>query len=113
MLTANVNGCVANVNLAIAGGAANQTTVRFFNRSLPGRVKIERQSLIQGSLGLREPSTSRVVWTTDLAQNFVQGHHVVVEDRTGGRGPPAVKPAAPQLSGNVRVITPPGRPPGS
>jgi len=27
--------------------------------------------------------------------------------------PPAAKPAAPQLSGNVRVITPPGRPPGS
>ena len=38
---------------------------------LPGRVKIERQSLVQGSLSLREPGTSRVIWTGDMAQNFV------------------------------------------
>ncbi len=36
----NPNGCYANVDLNVAGGAANQTTVRFFNRSLPGRIKI-------------------------------------------------------------------------
>jgi hypothetical protein len=38
---------------------------------LPGRVKIERQSMVQGSLGLREPSTARVLWTNRMAQNFV------------------------------------------
>lgn len=38
---------------------------------LPGRVKIERQSLVQGTLGLREPSTARVLWSSRMAQNFV------------------------------------------
>lgn len=38
---------------------------------LPGRVKIERQSLVQGMLGLREPSSSRILWTNRMAQNFV------------------------------------------
>lgn len=38
---------------------------------LPGRVKIERQSLVQGGLGLREPSSARVLWTSRMAQNFV------------------------------------------
>lgn len=38
---------------------------------LPGRVKIERQSLVQGTLGLREPSTGRVLWSNRMAQNFV------------------------------------------
>lgn len=38
---------------------------------LPGRVKIERQLLVQGGLGLREPSTARVLWTNRLAHNFV------------------------------------------
>ncbi len=36
----NTNGGFANVSLNVAGGAANQTTVRFFNRSLPGRIKV-------------------------------------------------------------------------
>ncbi len=40
MLANNTNGGAANVDLNVAGGAANQTTVRFFNRSLPGRIKI-------------------------------------------------------------------------
>ncbi len=39
-LANNTNGDYANVTLNIAGGAANQTTVRFFNRSLPGRIKV-------------------------------------------------------------------------
>lgn len=51
---------------------------------LPGRVKIERQSLIQGTVGLREPSSSRVLWTNDLGQNFVdrfsRGQVSLVED---------------------------------
>lgn len=38
---------------------------------LPGRVKIERQSLVQGTLVLREPSTARVMWSNRMAQNFV------------------------------------------
>lgn len=38
---------------------------------LPGRVKIERQSLVQGSLGLRDPASARVLWTNRMAQNFV------------------------------------------
>jgi len=38
---------------------------------LPGRVKIERQSLVQGSVALRDPATSRVLWSGDMAQNFV------------------------------------------
>lgn len=38
---------------------------------LPGRVKIERQSLVQGTLGLRDPGSARVLWTNRMAQNFV------------------------------------------
>lgn len=38
---------------------------------LPGRVKIERQSLVQGSLGLRDPASSRVLWTGRMGHNFV------------------------------------------
>lgn len=51
---------------------------------LPGRVKIERQALVEGSLGLREPTTGRVLWTNRMAQNFVdrfpKGQVPVVED---------------------------------
>lgn len=51
---------------------------------LPGRVKIERQSLVQGSLVLRDPASSRVLWTGDLGQNFVdrfaRGQVSLVED---------------------------------
>ncbi len=36
----NTDGCYVNVNLNVGTGPANQTTVRFFNRSLPGRIKI-------------------------------------------------------------------------
>jgi hypothetical protein len=38
---------------------------------LPGRVKIERQSLVQGSVSLRDPASARVLWSGDLGQNFV------------------------------------------
>ncbi len=38
---------------------------------LPGRVKIERQTLVQGTLGLRDPASSRVLWTGRMAQSFV------------------------------------------
>lgn len=39
-LADNTNGGFANISLNTAGGAANQTTVRFYNRSLPGRIKV-------------------------------------------------------------------------
>jgi len=38
---------------------------------LPGRVKIERQALVQGSLTLRDPATARVLWVGDAASNLV------------------------------------------
>jgi hypothetical protein len=38
---------------------------------LPGRVKVERQALVTGSIGMRDPNSSRVLWTGDLGQNFV------------------------------------------
>ena len=51
---------------------------------LPGRVKIERQSIVEGSLGLREPTSGRVLWTNRMAQNFVdrfpKSQVAVVED---------------------------------
>ena len=51
-------------------GSAKVTYLRLVG-ILPGRVKIERQSLITGSIGMRDPNTSRVLWTGDLGQNFV------------------------------------------
>ena len=51
-------------------GSAKVTYLRFVGM-LPGRVKIERQSLITGSLGMRDPNTGRVLWTGDLGQNFI------------------------------------------
>lgn len=51
---------------------------------LPGRVKIERQSLVRGSLSLRDPVNSRALWTGDLGHNFVdrfaRGDQSLVED---------------------------------
>jgi len=51
-------------------GSAKVTYLRFVGM-LPGRVKIERQSLVTGSITLRDPNSSRVLWTGDLGQNFV------------------------------------------
>lgn len=51
-------------------GSAKVTYLRFVG-ILPGRVRIERQALITGSLGMRDPNTARVLWTGDLGQNFV------------------------------------------
>ncbi len=51
---------------------------------LPGRVRIERQALVQGSLSLRDPVTSRVLWTGEIGHNFVdrfaRGEVALVED---------------------------------
>lgn len=38
---------------------------------LPGRVKIERQSFVQGSIAIREPSSGRVMWKNKMVLNFV------------------------------------------
>ncbi|MEO5987635.1 MAG: hypothetical protein ABIU54_11285 [Candidatus Eisenbacteria bacterium] len=51
-------------------GSAKVTYVRLVGW-LPGRVKIERQGLVEGSIGMRDPASSRVLWTGDLAQNLV------------------------------------------
>ncbi|MCC6653057.1 MAG: hypothetical protein IT348_18025 [Candidatus Eisenbacteria bacterium] len=51
-------------------GSAKITYLRLVGW-LPGRVKIERQALVQGSVSMREPASSRVLWTGDLGQNFV------------------------------------------
>jgi len=51
-------------------GSARVTYLRYVG-ILPGRVKVERQALVTGSIGLRDPNSSRVIWTGDLGQNFV------------------------------------------
>jgi hypothetical protein len=51
-------------------GSAKVTYLRFIGL-LPGRVKIERQALVTGSISMRDPNSSRVLWTGDIGQNFV------------------------------------------
>jgi hypothetical protein len=51
-------------------GSARTTYLRFVGL-LPGRVQIERQSLVEGSLGMRDPSSSRVLWTHDVGLGIV------------------------------------------
>lgn len=51
-------------------GSMRVTYLRYVG-ILPGRVKIERQSLVTGSISMRDPNSSRVLWTGDLGQNFV------------------------------------------
>ena len=38
---------------------------------LPGRVKVERQALVEARLTLRDPKTSTVLWTGEAAHNLV------------------------------------------
>lgn len=51
---------------------------------LPGRVKIERQGLVQGLLSLRDPESSRILWTNRvglaLSDRFPRSDLGVVED---------------------------------
>lgn len=51
---------------------------------LPSRVKIERQGLVEGGLVMRDPATSRVLWTSDAGANLVdlvpRGQLRLVED---------------------------------
>ena len=51
---------------------------------LPSRAKVERQALVEGALVLRDPGTSRVLWTSDASANIVdrlpRGQLRLVED---------------------------------
>jgi len=38
---------------------------------LPGRVKIERQALVEGALTLRDPRTGNVLWSGDVSHNLL------------------------------------------
>lgn len=64
-------------------GSAKVTYLRLVG-ILPGRVKIERQSLVTGTISMRDPNTSRVLWTGDIGQNFVdrfaRGQVALVEE---------------------------------
>ena len=62
---------------------AKVTYLRFVG-FLPGRVKIERQALVTGTITMRDPNTSRLLWTGDLGYNFVdrfnRGQVALVEE---------------------------------
>lgn len=64
-------------------GTAKVTYLRYVG-FLPGRVKIERQSLVTGTITMRDPNTSRLLWTGDLGYNFVdrfnRGQVALVEE---------------------------------
>jgi hypothetical protein len=51
---------------------------------LPGRIKIERQALVEGALTLRDPASGRVLWVGDAKYNLVdafpRGQLPLVED---------------------------------
>ena len=51
---------------------------------LPGRVKIERQTMVEGGITLRDPITSKVLWVGDAGYNLVdrfpRGQTTLVED---------------------------------
>ncbi len=51
---------------------------------LPGRVKIERQGLVEGTLTLRDPKTSAILWTQsasfNLVDQFPRNQLALVED---------------------------------
>ena len=64
-------------------GTAKVTYLRYVG-FLPGRVKIERQALVTGSITMRDPNTARLLWTGDVGYNFVdrfnRGQVALVEE---------------------------------
>jgi hypothetical protein len=69
-------------SLALAGGPSGDPVLEYQLATarvtylrlvgfLPGRVKIERQALVEGGLTLRDPRTARVLWTGDASFNLV------------------------------------------
>ncbi len=67
LLANNTNGGYANVALNIAGGAANQTTVRFFNRSIPGRLKVCKITADTVNIPIGTAFTFRIIGTAGPA----------------------------------------------
>jgi hypothetical protein len=55
---------------------------------LPGRVKIERQALVEGALTLRDPRSGRVLWVGEVSNNLLdavpRGQLSLVEDARFG-----------------------------
>ena len=64
--------------------ASVRTTYLRFVGLLPGRVQLERQTQIQGALVMRDPGSSRVLWTNDvglgLVDRFPRSRVTLVED---------------------------------
>lgn len=69
-------------SLAVVGGATADPVLEYQLASarvtylrlvgwLPGRVKIERQALVEGGLTLRDPRDARVLWSGDASYNLV------------------------------------------
>jgi hypothetical protein len=77
-------GVPANPVLEYQLATARVTYLRLIGW-LPGRVKIERQGLVQGSLTLREPRTATVLWSApadfNLVDAFPRSQLPLVEDQ--------------------------------
>jgi hypothetical protein len=69
-------------SLSVAGGAPGDPVLDYqlataritylrLRGWLPGRVKIERQALVEGGITLRDPATATVLWTGDASYNLV------------------------------------------
>lgn len=69
-------------SLATAGGASGEPVLEYqlatarvtylrLRGWLPGRVKIERQGLVEGTVTLRDPNTSAILWTQEASFNLV------------------------------------------
>jgi hypothetical protein len=86
-------------SLATVGGASGEPVLEYQLASaritylrlrgwLPGRVKIERQGLVEGTLTLRDPHTSAILWTQPASYNLVdafpRGRLALVEDARFG-----------------------------
>lgn len=51
--------------------ASARVTYLRYRGFIPGRVKIERQALVEGSLTLRDPASGKVIWLSDARHNLV------------------------------------------
>jgi len=81
---ASVAGNPGDPVLEYQVGSARVTYLRLVGW-LPGRVKVERQALVEGALTLRDPRSSRVLWTGEAGYNlldaFPKGQLPLVEDQ--------------------------------
>jgi len=67
---ASVDGAASRPVLDYQLATARVTYLRL-RGFLPGRIRVERQALVEGRLTLRDPSTSRVLWIGDASRNLV------------------------------------------